>query len=171
MIFFEKLFLPTGEPIDTLCEKLLVLIKDLSISWRSYIEDLEGAKELPELQYGIIISLIELMMEIDASLASNGAVIDKEHYLAMALEDGLRNIVFWPGNEIIQMFQLSNINSEIELAACFCNSKLDDLSIYIPNTLVSDGTNQYIKVLKNWVRLIDKFKISPELIEDLVLRR
>jgi len=171
MSHFQKLFLPTNESIESYYEKLISLIKGISINWFGFLEDLDGAHQIGELQYGIIVSLIELLTEMELHMENISCLVDKDHYLAIALEDGFSRIVQWSGEEVILNFGLSAVGSDSEQVTAISQSIISDLSQNIPNPMLSNGSLEYIRVLKNWIKVIQQTEISPAVIEDLVLRR
>jgi hypothetical protein len=169
---FEKLFYPADEPLEATFSKIIRIVKNISVFWRGCIEDLEGAEEISELRYGIIILFIESLMETDILIEGNyNLPVSEEHYFAMALENGLSNITKLSGDDLIEKFKLYEVNSDLSEIINFCNELINGLSENIPNPMISKGSIEYIKVLSNWVKAIKMTGLPSQLIEDLVLRK
>lgn len=172
MDYFNKLYSLTNEPFESFFVKVVSLIKEISLLWNGYIEDLEGAKDLPELRYGIILLFIESIMEMEILIDNNyNKMVSKEHFLSMALEDGFSNAFKCSGKDVIDIFKLFDVESGSGEIIEYCKNMVEGLSEGIPNPMVAKGSSDYIKVLREWVRVIRQSEISPELIEDLVLRK
>lgn len=80
----------------------------------AYLEDLEGAVDVPDASALIKVKIAELLVQIDCILGRT-AVLDDEHRLPWLLEYGLCEVINLPGTDMARLLGLFSVNDDAEV--------------------------------------------------------
>lgn len=123
---------------------------------RAYIEDLEGGTDQPQMQQAAKLRLLEQLTDIDNRLAGRVPAADA-HCLALALEYGMQEVVDASGEELIEIFGLTE-----ELGGDSCQTSevfvlwerlLAAFPGELPDRLVAQGHRDMLQTLRTWAAL------------------
>ena len=163
---FQKLFIPSSLSAKDTVEIIVKILKIIAIYWYSFLEDLEGARNRPDLRYCVTVMLIETLVQTEMLMEPNqNQDLEEEHYLAVALENGLTNVINCTGSDIIRDFHLDSLDGDSSEIVALCKNMIRGLSEYIPDPMKSSNSLEFIKSMADWVRAMRQAGVSHNLIE------
>ena len=136
------------------------------------IEDFEGAADCSESELieCLKIHFAEFLCEIEHALGGPTRR-DPDHDLAVALEEGLHNVMSLTGTEFSQFLELPlQTEPQVYLAniKAIWKQLIHDFPLAVPDPLTSDGQGAVLRVLRVWSKLCDSMGISSEFLIPLM---
>lgn len=143
----------------------------LSAEGRAFVEDLEGGFEQPQLQQAVKFRLLELLFEIDMTLAGK-APIEEMHTLALVLELGMSEVAALSPEEIPLAFELNEEVGGANVDVCrvfsFWRRLIAAFPGHLPDPLVPTGQSEMLVALRNWSKLCAKYHVDTGFLEKLL---
>ncbi|MEU3165745.1 DUF6031 family protein [Streptosporangium sp. NPDC006930] len=122
---------------------------------RSYIEDIEGGTDQPQMQSAVKLRLLEQLVDVDNRLAGRVPVADA-HCLALGLEYGLQEVAQATGTDLIEIFALAEEfggpGSHDEIFV-FWERLLEAFPGELPDRLIAQGQRDMLVTLRSWAAL------------------
>ncbi len=142
----------------------------LAISARTYIEDAEGAADLPGYLVSLKVGLSELLVAVDC-LLQGIEPLDDHHRLAMLFEHGLSEVVVADPERCLSALGLDHPDGdgepEIARLVALWDAIQEAFPAELPNPLVPGGQGELLRALRSWDRLLRSAEVDSGFLADL----